>query len=76
MELCVLQLLNSCLILSHSCFPLVCPVLKPTYIRASRMDRASTWGTENEILTQAHLLNTPVYVDNSESMGKVLCYAC
>ena len=29
------------------------------YIRASLMDSAGTWGTENEILTLAHLLNTP-----------------
>ncbi len=34
------------------------------YIRATGMDRATTWGTDIEMLTLAHLLKTPV-----------LCYA-
>ena len=31
------------------------------YIRTSNMEKTGTWGTDIEILTLVHLLNTPVY---------------
>ncbi len=30
------------------------------YVRATKMDREATWGTEVETITLSHLLNTPV----------------
>ena len=39
-----------------------------TYIVASGTDEEYTWGTDNEMLTLSHLLNTPI-VSYSEQFG-------
>ena len=37
------------------------------YIRLTRMDRQGAWGTEVEIVTMSHLLDTSIYIYKQET---------
>ena len=59
---------GNCLFRSFSHMPSIEPYIQGSgirsvaeYIRTSNMEKAGTWGTDIEILTLVHLLNTPVY---------------